>query len=100
MRSVLRRYELTFCVTAVGVSVSQMSLTSVLMPPVALTLASVRSKPSCQFKTRTKVGTRDTITKAGTRIQTASKQTGVCTKDIAELVIGSGIGIPGGSTIG
>ena len=33
-------------------------------------------------------------------LQTASKQTRICTKDIADLVIASGIGIPGGSTSG
>jgi len=31
-------YDLAFCVIAFGVSVSQMSLTSVLMPPAALHL--------------------------------------------------------------
>jgi hypothetical protein len=38
-------YELAFCVTVFGVSVSQMSLTSVLMPPVTLHLPQFAADP-------------------------------------------------------
>jgi len=43
-------YELAFCVTAVGVSVSQMSLTSVLMPPAALHLRQFAVHPVTSLK--------------------------------------------------
>jgi len=96
-------YELEFCVNVIAVSVSQMSLTSVVMPPVALHLPQFRADQVISYNSHNSWHSwhnHKHNSLAGTPVQTASKQTGGCTKDIAELVTGSAIGIPGGSTTG